>query len=282
MGDFNSQPYTLPIALLRFYGGLRDSFLETHPQANDGPLAGLRPEAALESGGITCDSPLNSYSAGKPIPERILAQGGKRLDYIFYRGPEDSKTPVRCVRSEVVLTELVPGRTYSYSDHFGLASTFAIGEHTPQQTESSASTATGSRSRAGQSSDPLLDTDHASLSEGGSAYELDRTQSSGAATGAIRAAHDTLIEYAAIAGRRNHREVLIAVLFLIATVGLTVGSAWQPKSWIQPIFTVVAFAFGVAGATYYYAGWLWGRWERGLLDEVIEEMATRLRVLGSS
>jgi len=67
-----------------------------------------------------------------------------------------------------------------------------------------------------------------------------------------------------------------AVFCLIA---LTVGSAWQPKSWIQPIFTLLGGALGAAGATLLYVGFLWGRWEQGILSEVTEEMELELRVV---
>lgn len=275
MGDFNSQPYTIPIALLRSYGELRDSFLETHPNANDGPPDGLRPESALEALGITCDSPINSYSAGKPIPQNILAQGGKRLDYIFYRGPDNA---VKCSKSEVVLTQLVPGQAYSYSDHFGLTSTFTISESRSTPLGNGNGKGKGkSRSRIPPQED---DASLAELSDGGETYELHRAPSAGAAAGAIRAAHETLIEYTQMAGKMATKNTLIAGACIVAGILLAIGSAWQPKSWIQPIFTVVAFVLGVTGATYFYAGWLWGRWERGLLDEVVAEMDMRLRLMG--
>lgn len=85
MGDFNSQPFSVPIALLRTYGALRDSFLDVHPRANDAPAMGISSVDALKTLGMTCDSTINTYSAGKNIPPSVTAQGGKLLDYIFYR-----------------------------------------------------------------------------------------------------------------------------------------------------------------------------------------------------
>lgn len=66
---------------------------------------------------------------------------------------------------------------------------------------------------------------------------------------------------------------------LLTLVGLTVGSAWQPKSWLQPIFTILAGLLGAAAVTFLYTGFIWGRWEVGLLTEVTEEMELELRVV---
>ena len=88
MGDFNSQPSSIPIAILRSHGSLNDSFLDTHPNANTPVSPEPSAQACLSVYGMTVDSPLNTYSAGKPIPQDVLGRGGKRLDYIFYRQPE--------------------------------------------------------------------------------------------------------------------------------------------------------------------------------------------------
>jgi sphingomyelin phosphodiesterase 2 len=66
---------------------------------------------------------------------------------------------------------------------------------------------------------------------------------------------------------------------VVVLLGLTIGSAWQPKSYIQPIFTLVAAVLGGAGTTFFYLGFLWGKWEEGLLTEVREEMELELRVV---
>jgi sphingomyelin phosphodiesterase 2 len=62
-------------------------------------------------------------------------------------------------------------------------------------------------------------------------------------------------------------------------IALTIGSAWQPKSWLQPIFTLLGGLFGVTGATFLYTGFVWGKWELGLLTETTEEMELELRVV---
>ncbi|TXT10948.1 hypothetical protein VHUM_01699 [Vanrija humicola] len=266
MGDFNSQPFSLPISLLRTYGGLNDSFLETHPHANDPAPVGLQPAQALSTLGMTCDSPLNSWSHGKKIPASIAAQGGKRLDYIFYRGPSNSRR-VHCAESKVVLDGLVPGEDFSYSDHFGLTSTFVI-DAAPKTNYSSTA--------------PLLSLDaedSANPPSPTSAYELTRAHSSGATASAIRAAVTNIRSYSREAASLGTRLSLLVPLAIVIALGLTIGSAWQPKAWLQPIFTLVAFVVGAAGATFLYVGWLWTRWERGCLDEFVSEMELELAVL---
>jgi sphingomyelin phosphodiesterase 2 len=65
----------------------------------------------------------------------------------------------------------------------------------------------------------------------------------------------------------------------VALVALSVGSAWQPKSYIQPIFTVLGGLLGAAGATFFYLGFAWGRWEAGMLSEVVQEMELELDMI---
>lgn len=76
--------------------------------------------------GITCNSPMNSWSKNK-------AGLGDRLDYIFYR-----MTPqLQCIHSNVAMTDYIPGTQMSYSDHFAVHSTFAVhSQPQPQQPSS--------------------------------------------------------------------------------------------------------------------------------------------------
>ncbi|GMK56373.1 hypothetical protein CspeluHIS016_0302130 [Cutaneotrichosporon spelunceum] len=260
MGDFNSQPWSIPIALLRGYGELSDSFVDAHPSAND-ISPGMTAAQALEEAGMTCDSPLNTWSHGKQIPQNVTAAGGKRLDYIFYMPSPSHGRELRCSSSKVVLTEHVPGREMSISDHFGLSSTFVLSNKANRPT---------SAARVPLVLDSESDTSVTQPTPGGSVYELQRTDS--ATDGAIRVAHNTLRAYGQLARARTVRFTALLAACIVAVLALAVGSAWQPKPWIQPIFTLTAFALGALGATMLYVGWLWGRWERGLLDEVMEEM----------
>ncbi|WWC97082.1 hypothetical protein V866_003959 [Kwoniella sp. B9012] len=354
MGDFNSQPWSIPIAMLKNHGNLTDSFESVTKTANMDLSPQPTPEEALKSYGMTCDSPLNTYSAGKPIPGTVLEKGGKRLDYIFFRQPaiarrrplvwgyrdeenesesnkgngaggadqvelgdftgkghmevgkpitsSIAKAPkLKCINSEVILTDLVPGQSFSYSDHFALFSTFTIedppSQH-PQQKQQNQQQTT-STSSSDNSFTPLVPlitepeqinpttttVAHPSPESPNINYAPSSPRTSTSSTAAItaksntvRSALDVLRLYTRISSRTSNFHLKICLGSLIALVALTIGSAWQPKSWIQPIFTLVGGLLGASTATFLYTGFVWGRWEQGLLVEVTEEMELELRV----
>lgn len=95
---------------------MSDSWLDAH--ANDPQRQDILTDesAVVQHLGITCDSPLNSWA------KKGKHGVGQRLDYIFYR-----RTPqLVCDQSEVTFTDRIPGTHISYSDHFGVHSTFTI------------------------------------------------------------------------------------------------------------------------------------------------------------
>ncbi|CAG8737305.1 36989_t:CDS:1, partial [Racocetra persica] len=78
--------------------------------------------AAIHRKGITCDSPINTWSKcflKHATPNR---DAGIRIDYIFYR----KTSRFWCSGSRVVFTERIPELGYSYSDHFGVEATFTL------------------------------------------------------------------------------------------------------------------------------------------------------------
>lgn len=273
MGDFNSQPYSVPVALLKNYAGLRDAFQEVHPGCDEPAPAGLSAENALTTLGMTCDSPLNSWSAGKPIPASVLAQGGKRLDYVFYGAPE-GRAPLRCTRADVTLTDRIDGGL-SYSDHFGLAVTFAAGGAGGAGAGGEGGDEHAGQHNAQRETHPLA---HVPYSDDDVPADVGGHGGSAAAQ-SVRKALAVMREYYPEATRRAKAFVEVTVACVLLEIALAVGSAWQPKSWIQPIFTVAAFVLGIAGATALYVGWLWGRWEKGLLDECVAQMEEELLAL---
>ncbi|WWC87756.1 uncharacterized protein L201_002648 [Kwoniella dendrophila CBS 6074] len=363
MGDFNSQPWSIPIGMLKHHANLTDSFASVTYTANS-DLTPLPAEEAIRKYGMTCDSTLNTYSAGKPIPSNVLEQGGKRLDYIFYRQPaiarrrplvwgyrDDeqysggngngngnssevelgdftgksghmeigkpinesiSKAPkLKCVSSQVVLTGLVPNQSFSYSDHFALFSTFQI-ESPPssnsshkfdQSTSSSTSSQKQSTTADNNSFTPLVplisepeqinpttttfasptspqspNLPYSPKTTSSPRTSVSSTTDLHAKSTTVRSALHTLRLYTYISKKTSKFHLKICLTSLIALVALTIGSAWQPKSWIQPIFTLIGGLLGAATATFLYTGFVWGRWEEGLLTEVTEEMELELRV----
>lgn len=281
---------------------------------------------------MTCDSPLNTWSHGKPIPAEVTNRGGKRLDYIFYRHPAvarrrpliwghregessssgsgdagqegshleegkpisgsiDQAPQLRCESSEVVLTDQVPGEAYSYSDHFGLFSTFVIGSPgSGASRQTRASSSRSSRETNANSLDPLLskydpNASLTSLTSPTVAYTPHATSPDTAVprdaskSQIIQSALHVLRLYTRISQSTAKTQLRLFIAAVIALLGLTIGSAWQPKSWLQPIFTLLGGVFGAGGATMLYMGFIWGRWEMGLLTEVTEEMELELRVV---
>ncbi|WVW80018.1 hypothetical protein I302_101991 [Kwoniella bestiolae CBS 10118] len=351
MGDFNSQPWSIPIAMLKNHANLTDSFESVTQTANMDLSPQPTPEEALKSYGMTCDSSLNTYSAGKPIPGNVLEKGGKRLDYIFFRQPaiarrrplvwgyrddenhgngESSKNAngdrvelgdftgkghmevgkpitssvakapkLRCVKSEVILTGLVPGQSFSYSDHFALFSTFTIEDPPRQPSSNSHNQQTTSISSSDNSFTPLVplinepeqinptttsfappSPDSPNINYAPSSPRTS-TSSAGAITAktnTVRSALDVLRLYTRISSKTSKLHLKICLGSLIGLIALTIGSAWQPKTWIQPIFTLIGGLLGASTATFLYTGFVWGRWEQGLLVEVTEEMELELRV----
>ncbi|KAI5121302.1 hypothetical protein M0805_003771 [Coniferiporia weirii] len=246
-GDFNNVPKTLPMTLLCGHAGLSDAWIESHGdnRGSSTSLRDLRPEDAVTLLGVTADSPLNSYSAGKPLDAIARQQCGKRLDYIFYRQPGGNfasadKPLLRCSQSRVVFTENVPGRPFSFSDHFGLEATIEIitppGDHGPYRSAAPPQT----------SASP---SDEAFLS-------------------VIRA----LTNYYRISSGRSRLELSIFAACITALVALCIGSAWLPRSWINPIYLVVTVFMSWLGTTMLYSGFIYGNWERRALTNVIEDL----------
>ncbi|WFD42401.1 sphingomyelin phosphodiesterase [Malassezia psittaci] len=119
MGDLNSLPESLCMSVLFSLAGLQDSFASITQQDAESPDTG-----------ITCDSPKNTWTANKILDERALRHNGKRLDYILFRGPENSPMRLQCTQHKVTLTEPILAYGVSYSDHFGVEATFEVSNDT--------------------------------------------------------------------------------------------------------------------------------------------------------
>ena len=264
VGDLNSTPPSLAIGVLKHVGGLYDSFADSHLQlpggetaleANEGlNLVGSRgggrssphrpdPRRAIQELGVTCDSPLNTWTAGKKLDERATRDAGKRLDYILYRGPVANQTSesisspalaysaststrgrLSCASSSVVITDLVPAHQCSYSDHFGVESVFDIVD--PSSARTLASTDKACQHRV-------------------------LTASLQALSGAFAASRSN---------QMSHFYVFGAAL-LLAT-GLIVASIFQPLGGVNPVFVLLAVVAGWGGTTMLYSAVVWGEWEK--------------------
>ena len=239
----------------------------------------MKPLEALHAFGITADSPVNTYSAGKPLDDYARQFMGKRLDYVLYRPPihslRSSKTPVlKPTHSDVVFTENVPGKSYSFSDHFGLEATFSI--HLPEgqpgkvnnpsdiEVPAPASNTIAENRRPGAKFDPSQQVAAVPNLQSNPPPGLND-----ASIAALIQALTTSYRHCRSSSRAN---LIVFFICLVAIAGLIVGSAWLPYSWINPIFLFVTTVLAWLATTMLYVGFLHGNYEANTLDNIIEEL----------
>ncbi|KAI0320069.1 inositol phosphophingolipids phospholipase C [Amylostereum chailletii] len=262
-GDFNSIPTTLPMTVIRDHAGLTDAWASLHPPPSPSDISNSNssPQDAISTYGVTADSPINTYSAGKPLDTHARAAQGKRLDYVLFRDPapylmaSSSLIPPRptlvCSHARVQLTELVPGRAFSYSDHFGLETTLTIKhpEHANNTLPSEAH-----------------DTSIASIAGPTSPFAIPHLSAS--ATTSVLSALATCFRYAQ---GRSQRELAAFAGCLAFDFVLLFGASWCPTRW-TPLLVLAGAVSTWWGTTMLYVGFVYGRWELNALMNVIEEM----------
>lgn len=265
-GDFNSVPTAPPMVIIREHASLIDAWTETHENVPPPSLSGVpSPVDAIHMYGVTADSPLNSYSAGKPLETYARKFQGKRLDYIFYRQPSSppasDKTPhLRCIDTKVLLTEEVPGRDFSYSDHFGVEATFEISlpgadVSNPDETYIPAPAEPLSPSYVLTSIPNPNPTPRKALSP-----EI------------ITSTLQSLTARYRYALSQAHLHLTVFGLCLLLLLAIVVGSAWLPRAWINPIFMILTIFLAWLATTMLYIGFVYGRWEVNALTNIIEEL----------
>ncbi|KAI0361030.1 DNase I-like protein [Trametes cingulata] len=265
-GDFNSVPTSLPMSIIRDHAGLTDAWVVTHPDTPDPSLTSPpSPQDAIRIHGVTADSPLNSYSAGKPLEPLARKFQGKRLDYVFFRQPSSppasSRAPIlRPVDTRVVFTERVPGYDFSYSDHFGLEATFEI--EVPQGGDA-ADTANGPASPQ-----PRRDASYILPSQANPQPPAAKDISPESITQTLMSL-TARYRYAQAQGRN---QLLIFIICIALLLAIIVGSAWFPRSWINPIFMLVTIVLAWLATTMLYIGFVYGNWEVNALTNIIEEL----------
>ncbi|KAF7977976.1 hypothetical protein HWV62_1803 [Athelia sp. TMB] len=235
LGDFNSVPTTLPMAIIREHASLSDAWVVSHPNPSDISVDMTSSQDMIQHFGVTADSPMNSYSAGKPLDPHARKFLGKRLDYVFYRHPSRPKATqnntLTCSSTKVALTGMVPGHTFSYSDHFGLE---AILDILP-------------------SSEPISNTQS----------QLTLT-SIDTMTQALTACHR-------FSRHRSNRELVVFGLCILLLLGLIPASAFI-HTWASPVLSLFTIIIAWYATTMLYEGFLYGRWELNALMNVVEEL----------
>lgn len=257
--------------LMIAHANLTDAWAATHPQPPFSPPrrneigAAVR---AIDLWGMTADSPLNSWSRGKPLAGIARKWLGKRLDYILFRSPKPHEGPHLDVQeTKVVFTEMVPGHDFSYSDHFGLEAVFAIKR--AEQTGSSLSVI---------HNPPAIN----SVIGG---FPPDRTTSgieermvrgaTGMSGEALLTAVGALTHEYRLSQARAKTQLAYFYIAVIVLVLVFAGSPYITcKSWVAPISATLAALATWAGTTFLYNGFIFGNWERNTLTNIIEEMET--------
>lgn len=237
MGDFNSQPHSIIMRLIQSCGQLHDSFTSVHPpppSITSSQHRSLTPLQVLHTHGITCDSPLNTYSAAKlknkSPSDDVILRGGKRLDYILYRSPTDAPFQLKAESCTLRLTDPIPRLNCSYSDHFAIESIFTLSTSHPTRLAES--------SNPGLLS-PALSTLHAAYRQN---LHLSKTQ------------------------------LKLFLLSLLLVPILAVTASFEPLKYLNWIWVLLGIATGVGGSTMLYTGFVGGQWEKGALKNVIGEI----------
>ena len=265
-GDFNSVPHAPPMTIIRDHATLLDAWVESHSKVQSPAISGLpSPVDAIHTYGVTADSPMNSFSAGKPLESYALKYQGKRLDYIFYRQPSSppasDKTPhLRCIDTKVLLTEKVPGRDFSYSDHFGLEATFEI-------SLPGADVTNPDETYIPAPAEPLSPSFVLS-----SVPNPNPTPRKALSSDIITSTLRSLTARYQFAQAQAHRHLTVFATCLALLVALVIGSAWLPRSWINPLFILATIFLAWLATTMLYIGFVYGRWEVNALTNVIEEL----------
>ncbi|KAG6380960.1 Endonuclease/exonuclease/phosphatase [Boletus reticuloceps] len=260
LGDFNSIPSSLVMNIIRSYAGLSDSWTVSHPYIPP-PTGMITPLDGVEKYGVTADSPLNSYRDSGPSGSVVVRTfQGKRLDYILFRQPSCiSDNPdafkLTCRDSRVIFTDSIPGSTCSYSDHFGVEATLIIIAPNAQEDVISGNTAP----KVAEA--PWADTPSEMTS--GTISEV---------LGALQTSYR-------ISQGRSRRELTVFALGILLLLGLIIGSAWVPLSWVNPIFVLFTIFIAWLTTTMLYEGFIFGNWERRALRSVLEELDFHKRKL---
>lgn len=228
------------------YANLSDAWADTHPPPPAHPIGrntAANAQEAMETFGLTVDTPLNTWSHGKPLDAFARRWLGKRLDYILYRSPRPKQSSLTVQSTQIVMTENVPGYDFSYSDHFGLEATFAI-------------------HRADEASHmgPLGVEDAISNNK---LSDEDLLTAIGALAFESHEAKTRANRHLAYFGG------CVGLLLLIL-----IGSAWikVDSRWVGPVATFLGAVVTWWGTTSLYVGLVYGRWEKGILDNLMEEV----------
>ncbi|KAF9276091.1 phospholipase C type enzyme [Linnemannia elongata] len=254
LGDFNSPPRSLAVALLTRHGGVTDSWGSLHPLPQTIPK-NLTPEQGVALLGISCDTPLNTWTKNSKWVNEISRDPiGERLDYIFF----NASSEFECLGSEVILQEKVPGvgggsnvPWVNVSDHYAVYSVFSVKKvdlTTPRISPSGL-----------LSSSPAYKDDSLIV--------------------LLEHALSALQQHLARAQSKSVRMMYIATpLLLFVTLGLMIGSVWinfNPR-WTLLLVTVGVGLLTIGWVGCFSYGFFYGRETISAFTNVIQEVQLAL------
>ncbi|KAI0248373.1 DNase I-like protein [Lactifluus subvellereus] len=253
-GDFNSIPTTLPMTVIRDHASLSDAWEATHPPPSPSfaTLASMpSPFQAVEMHGVTADSPLNTFSAGKHFDVHTRISQGK---------PPAAPLPTLVATdARVLLTEPIPGLSFSYSDHFGVSATLQI----KYPSHGAEPTMSDNKLRTAQKETPPT------ISALSAPTPIQTSAMLAAAD--ANAVLGALITCYQFSRTRAKRHLFVFGLSVGVITSLVTGISWFPHR--AAPFVVLGGAVATwLGTTMFYVGFVYGHWEANALMNVIEEL----------
>ncbi|KAF9978120.1 phospholipase C type enzyme [Actinomortierella ambigua] len=285
LGDYNSAPDALVIKLLTLHGGLTDSWEQQHPAPRDPVPHGLTPEQGVAIMGVTCDTPLNSwtkhtwlnYHTGDPI--------GERLDYIFYH-----ETPeLTCASVEVAVREQISGiggvdtGFKNYSDHYGVHALFSLKPatfHLPGEAGHKAKKANVRPAMMAPSDSAATMTAIAATTgedTNDSSDDSDREKRLRALTKVLEEVLILLNQHHKARQSKSKFEMFgVALPSLVVSLGLIVSFFWVQPRWVAFVLALVLSALSSMWIVHFLYGFLFGGEMKSAYLNTMEEVETVL------
>ncbi|KAG0244866.1 Endonuclease/exonuclease/phosphatase [Mortierella sp. GBAus27b] len=268
LGDYNSAPNSFVVQLMIRQGGLTDSWIRLHPEPRDPIPSGLTPEEGVSIMGVTCDTPLNSWSKHTWLNYLTNDPIGERLDYIFYR-----ETPeMVCTSVEVAVRDQVSGigkpnsGLKNLTDHFGVHAKFSIkpAVYHFQDRKPIGTTLAQSESSASVAATSQQETNSPAKKDGLSADALEKVLL-------------VLTQHRDKAQARFDMELKVAFpLMLVGTLGLIIGLFWIRPRWVAGIVSIVLGALSSGWIVHFLYGFLYGGETISSYTNIIQEVQTVL------
>ncbi|KAF8976779.1 hypothetical protein BGZ46_007975, partial [Entomortierella lignicola] len=263
LGDYNSAPNSLVVQLITKHGGMTDSWIKVHSEPRDPIPSGLTPEEGVAIMGVTCDTPLNTWTKHTWLNYLTNDPIGERLDYIFYK-----ETPeMKCTSVKVAVREQISGigepnaGLKNYSDHFGVNAIFTIKPAIYHF----------------HNRKPTLEPLDSSLAMEAGRNEALATDDQGISIDKLEQILLILNHHNAVAKARSKRELTaVFPLMLICSLGLIIAFFWIRPRWVAFILALILSALSSGWIVHFLYGFLYGGEIASAFINTIQEVQTVL------